>query len=202
MAPRTAINKSRVLADDFSRFRLPRSLALHPDGKLLAYTLEWCDLEKKKYFANLHVLDTERIESRQWTRGEHTDRAPAWSMDGSRLAFVRHEKGLDRIFIVSREGGAPAEVFSTRGNIGLVQWAQDDRVLILRFRTPDPDPEADKAVTEGKEPETKPPAVRKITRLFYKLDGDGFFPEARWQLYRLDLQTKKLTALTQGKADV
>lgn len=194
--------KSRVLVDDFARLRLPRALAVSPDGTLLAYTLEWCDLERKKYFANLHVLDLEQRESRPWTRGEHSDRAPVWSMDGARLVFIRNEKGQDRIFIVPREGGAPEEIFRTRGSIGQVQWAEDDRALILKYRAADPDAEADKAASEDKEPETKAPVVRKITRLYHRLDGEGFLPEARWHLFRLDLKTKKFTALTKGKADV
>ncbi|MDD5087663.1 MAG: S9 family peptidase [bacterium] len=202
MATRSSLKKSRVLVDDFARLRLPRALAVSPDGTLLAYTLEWCDLEKKKYFANLHVLDLETKTTRQWTRGEQSDRATVWSADGSRLAFLRNEKGQDRVFVIPREGGAPEEIFRTRGGIASVQWAQDDRALIVKYRAADPDADADKAASENKEPESKAPAVRKITRLYYKLDGDGFLPEARWQLVRLDLKTKEFTALTKGKADV
>ncbi len=202
MSSKKSSPKPRVQVDDFARFRLPRSLALTPDGKLLAYTLEWCDLEKKKYFANLHVLDTETITARQWTRGEHVDRAPVWSADGRKLAFLRRDKGLDRIFIVTREGGAPEEVFHSLGNFASLQWAEDDAALIVKFRKADPDPEAEKAVAEGNEPKRETPAVRKITRLFHKMDGDGYLPEERWHLYRLDLKSKAFTALTKGKADI
>ncbi len=196
------IAKTRIKAEDFAALKLVRSLALSPDSALLAYTLAWCDLDKKKYYANLYVLNTRTGESRQWTFGEHTDCAPVWSVDGTRLAFLRNEKGVDRIFIISREGGEAEEIFKMLGSFSEVKWAEGDRALIAKFRKSDPDPDAEKAFAEGKDPEIKAPAVRKITRLYYRLDGDGFLPQERWQLYRLDLESKEFTALTHGKADV
>jgi dipeptidyl aminopeptidase/acylaminoacyl peptidase len=194
--------KTRITAQDFAALKFVRSLALSPDGALLAYTLSWCDLEKKKYFANLHVLDTQTGESRQWTFGEHSDRAPVWSEDGTRLAFLRNEKGVDRILLIERSGGEPREIFKTLGAFSDMKWAEQDSTLIVKYRKSDPDPDAEKALEEGKDVEHKTPAVRKINRLYYRLDGDGFLPEERWQLYRLDLATQEFLPLTQGKVDV
>jgi dipeptidyl aminopeptidase/acylaminoacyl peptidase len=194
--------KTHILAKDFAELKLVRALALSPDGKLLAYTLSWCDYEKKKYFSNLHVLNTESGVSRQWTFGEHGDRSPVWSEDGSQLAFLRAEKGTDRIYVISREGGEPREIFRTLGSFNDERWAERDRALIAKFRKADPNPDAEKALAEGKDPELKAPAVRKISRLFYRLDGDGFLPQERWQLYRLDLDSKDFAPLTHGQTDV
>jgi dipeptidyl aminopeptidase/acylaminoacyl peptidase len=194
--------KALITSRDFAAFKHPRALALNPDGRLLAYTLSWCDFDKKKYFANIHMLDTQTGQSRPWTVGDFSDHGPVWSHDGKRLAFLRRVKGQDGIYTIARDGGEAECVFQTLGSIDRIQWMPGDAAFICRFRKADPDPEAEQAVADGKEPEAKTPAVRKITRLSYCMDGEGFLPQERWQLYRLDLKTKEFTPLTKGKADV
>lgn len=190
-----------VLAKDFTDFRFPRALALSPNGQLLAFTEQWCDFGKKKYFSNLHVLNAKSGESRQWTFGEFGDRSPVWSPDGTKLLFLRVEKGEDKIYLMSREGGAPECVFHARGSIAAAKWAQKGKSIIARFRKADPDEDAEKAIKEGKEPESKAPAARRVTRLFYRLDGDGFFPQERYHLFLIKLADNSVTQLTRGKAD-
>ena len=194
--------KLRVQAKDFAQFRFPRALALNPKAPLLAYTEQWCDYDKKKYFSNLHVLNTQTGEARQWTFGEHGDRSPVWSADGSKLAFLRAEKGEDKIFIISRDGGEPACVFHARGSIAAIKWALKDTAILARFRKADPNEEAEKAIKEGKEPPSQAPASRRVPRLFYRLDGDGFFPEERYHLFLIRLKDNSVSQLTRGKADV
>lgn len=199
---RKQIQLKRVQAKDFAQFRFPRSLALNPDGTLLAYTEQWCDYDKKKYFANLHVLDLRTKQSRQWTFGEHSDRSPVWSADGSKLAFLRAEKGEDKIYVISREGGEPECIFHARGSIAAIKWAKKDKAILARFRKADRDEEAEKAIKEDKEPPSSAPAARRVTRLFYRLDGDGFFPEERYHFFLVDLKDRSVTQLTRGKVDV
>lgn len=190
-----------VRADDFARLRLPRELAVSPDGRLLAVTVQRCDLGKRKYFAHIHVLDPAVPAATQWTFGEVSDRGLCWSPDGRQLAFVRSERGQDRIYVFSRQGGAPRERFAVRGSIAAVKWLNDAE-LIVKHRAADPDPDADKSIAEGREPKSEAPAVRKITRLAYRMDGDGFLPQARWQLLRLQIDTGAFTPLTRGHTDV
>jgi dipeptidyl aminopeptidase/acylaminoacyl peptidase len=193
---------SFVQANDFAELQHPRELALSPDGSLLAYTHWWCDLEKKKYYTNIHVLDTKSGAGVPWTRGDQKDRSPTWSPDGSRLAFFRSEKGEDRIYLLSRGGGEAELLFKKRGSFGGMKWAEGGSSLVVKFRPADADADAEKALKEGREPEDKAPAIRKITRLFYRFDGDGFLPVECNQLFKISLADKKFVQLTQGKSDV
>ncbi|MCC6476427.1 S9 family peptidase [bacterium] len=190
-----------VSAHDFKKLVMPKSLAVSPDGKYAAFTRSWIDEKKNKYFANLHILNLQNGESRQWTFGEHTDRSPAWSQDGKRLVFFRRELGEDRIYCLSRDGGEAELLWKGRGVLAEALWACDDSALVVKFRKSDPDEEAEKAIAEGKEPESKAPACRRITRPFYRLDGVGFFPQDRFHLYKLDLKKKSMAQLTKGMAD-
>ena len=200
--PLTPAKKTRIQAQDFAQYRLPRSLALNPQAPLLAYTEQWCDYDKKKYFSNLHVLNAKTGESRQWTIGEHGDRAPVWSADGTKLAFLRAEKGEDKIFVMSREGGQPTCVFHARGSIAAIKWALKDQAILARFRKADPDEAAEKAIKEGKEPASQAPAARRVTRLFYRLDGDGFFPEERYHFFLVNLKENSVQQITRGQVEI
>ncbi|MCB1060271.1 MAG: S9 family peptidase [Calditrichaeota bacterium] len=193
--------KVPVSIHDFKKFEMPKSISLSPDGKLAAYTRSWIDEKQNKTFANLHILDLTTGETRQWTKGEHTDRSPKWSRDGRRLAFFRHEKGEDRIYCLSRDGGAADLVWKGRGSLAGMEWALDDAMLVVKFRKADPDKDAEKAIAEGKDPESKTPVARRITRLYYRLDGAGYLPEDRYHLYTLDLKSKTWKQISQGHAD-
>jgi len=193
--------KVPVSVHDFKKLVMPKSLCLSPDGKRAAYTRSWIDDEKNKSFANLHILEVASGETRQWTFGDHTDRCPTWSRNGKLLAFFRHEKGEDRIYCIRLDGGAPELLWKGRGSLAGMEWACDDSCLVVKFRKSDPDPEAEKAIAAGKEPESKTPVARRISRLFYRLDGVGFFPQDRYHLYQLDIATKRWTQLSKGEAD-
>lgn len=192
----------RIAAGDFAALEHPREFALCADGHQLAYTRWRCDLEKKKYFTNIHVVDTNTGSDAQWTRGDQKDRSPVWSPDGKKLAFFRHEKGEDRIYMLSTAGGEAELVYKKRGGFDSLKWAEGGASMVVKFRPADPDETAEKAIKEGKEPEEKTPAIRKINRLFYRLDGDGFLPQVRNQLFKLTLADKKFVQLTNGKEDV
>lgn len=193
--------KVPVSIHDFKKFVMPKSLAVSPDGKLAAYTRSWTDNKQNKAFANLHILSLTTGETQQWTSGDHSDRNPVWSRDGMWLTFFRHEKGEDRIYRMSRSGGVAELLWKGRGSLAGMEWACDDTALVVKFRNADPDKDAEKAIADGKTPESKTPVVRKITRLFYRLDGDGFLPQDRYHLYKFELKSKKWTQLTKGEAD-
>ena len=59
MAPgtRSQSKKKAITAEDLHRLHLLTSLSMAPDESRIAYTLEWVDPEKKKYFTNIHLLD-------------------------------------------------------------------------------------------------------------------------------------------------
>ncbi len=196
-----APKKVPVSIHDFKKFVMPKSLVVSPDGRLAAYTRSWTDEKQNKSFANLHVLDLSTGESRQWTSGEHTDRHPVWSRDGQWLTFFRHEKGEDRIYRVRRGLGTPELLWKGRGVLAGLEWGCEDSCLVVKFRKADPDKDAEQAIADGRAPEGKAPVLRRITRVFYKLDGAGFLPQDRFHLYKFDLNSKQWSQLTKGDAD-
>jgi dipeptidyl aminopeptidase/acylaminoacyl peptidase len=69
--------------------------------------------------------------------------------------------------------------------------------LLCAFRRNDPSP-----FGEDSKPDKKAaPVFRHITRLFYKLDGEGFLPKDGFHIWTFELATGKGTQLTSGRFD-
>ena len=69
----------------------------------------------------------------QLTEGEWSDRAPTWSPDGSRLAFVsdRIKRGHFLPYVMPAGGGEPRQVGALQGTAESVSWSTDGRRLLV-----------------------------------------------------------------------
>ncbi|HLG94435.1 MAG TPA: hypothetical protein VI546_06325, partial [candidate division Zixibacteria bacterium] len=62
-----------ITAEDLLRFKWVRSVALSPDEAKIAFTLEWIDENKQKYWSNLWVVPTAGGTPRPFTFGKVKD---------------------------------------------------------------------------------------------------------------------------------
>ncbi len=87
--------------------------------------------------AHLHlfVVDVKSGEARQLTDGDWNDVGPAWSPDGTRVAFVssrRDDRDITNrgdAYVVSVEGGEPTEWSQGLSSVVAVTWSPDGRRL-------------------------------------------------------------------------
>jgi dipeptidyl aminopeptidase/acylaminoacyl peptidase len=115
--------------------------ALSPDGKRIAFSAQPSPDPSSSLLSDLYVLDvaTRGIETLVSWPG--TDRAPEWSPDGSRIAFVTSGGvetyyGNDEIGIVPAAGGDPE--IATRSfdeDPGLLAWREDGLYFTASQRT-------------------------------------------------------------------
>lgn len=79
-------------------------------------------------------------EPQQVTEGDWSDGQPAWSPDGTAIAFVsaRHEEReydtLSDIWVVAASGGEPRIVTGTNGGCAAPSWSPDGQRLAYLFR--------------------------------------------------------------------
>jgi dipeptidyl aminopeptidase/acylaminoacyl peptidase len=82
-------------------------------------------------------------EPRRLTEGEYENAQPAWSPDGTRLAFVsaRTEHWdldlVEDIYLVGSEGGEPERLTDATASCGSPVWSPDGRQIAYEY-TPDP----------------------------------------------------------------
>ena len=82
-------------------------------------------------------------EPRQLTDGEYENGEPAWSPDGSQIAFVSARTDdwdidlVSDVFVMSADGGEPERLTDGTGSCGSPAWSPDGR-WIAYLHTPDP----------------------------------------------------------------
>ena len=194
-ASRTRKAKRVIAAEDLFNLRIATSVSLSPDEKQIAYTVERMDKEDNKYYTNIFLYDIGRKQSWAFTNGKHADQKPAWSPDGKTLAFVSVREKKTGIYVMPSDGGAERRIIEVEASIGELNWTPDGKALLFAMRYNDSHEIADE------KQKSEAPVYRHITRLFYRLDGLGFVPKDKFQVYALGIADAKLRRITKGKRD-
>jgi dipeptidyl aminopeptidase/acylaminoacyl peptidase len=157
---------------------------LSPDGRRVAYVVTRVDREANRYRSAvwLAALDGSD-EPRQLTSGERTDGSPRWSSDGRLLAFVssrdgEEEKAHDELYVLPVDGGEPRRLTHGKARVESIAWSPDSRRIAFARRVPDD-------AYEEEDERRRPP--RRFTRLFYKLDSEGWTGDRRQHLFVVGL---------------
>jgi dipeptidyl aminopeptidase/acylaminoacyl peptidase len=116
--------------------RTPAELAFSPDGSRIAFALHATVADVGSFVpSDLYVVDVEGDDQpRQLTTGAWSDRTPAWSHDGSRLAFLsdRVTPGHQLPYTIPTGGGEPSLAATLVGSAESVAWSSDgNRLLVL-----------------------------------------------------------------------
>ena len=192
---RKTVKKKAITAEDLYRLRIPISVAISPDENFIAYPVERMDKKENKYFSNIFIYDINRNEEYQFTHGNQNDNQPVWSHDGHQMAFVSTRDKKTGIYIMPSRGGAEKKIIELDGAISNLQWTPDNKSLVFCLRY------NDSHFIKDEKKKKEPPVFRHITRLFFRLDGLGYLPQDKFQVYALEIATAKLRKITSGKRD-
>jgi Tol biopolymer transport system component len=72
---------------------------ISPDGRLVAYTLRDTNWDDNAYETEIWVADVESGKTYALTNAKKSSQSPAWSPDGSRLAFVSDRTDKRQIYV-------------------------------------------------------------------------------------------------------
>jgi dipeptidyl aminopeptidase/acylaminoacyl peptidase/CubicO group peptidase (beta-lactamase class C family) len=189
----------RLAIDDIYDLRIPTEVAISPDGALVAYTLRSVDREADADRRALWLVRSDGGEPVQLTRGK-ADTAPAWSPDGTQLAFLRGGDGPAQIWLLPAAGGEPRRLTSLPLGAGAPVWSPDG--TRLAFIAP-----VDLAADGGKDGgedgdeaarERRAAAPIVVDRLGYKADGAGLLRGVRQHLFVVAMAGGETRRLTDG----
>jgi dipeptidyl aminopeptidase/acylaminoacyl peptidase len=150
---------------------------LSPDGSLVAFVVWSVDREINDYRSNVWLGPVDgSAPPRPITSGDKRDEGPRWSPDGRWLAFTSDRDGekLQLYVMPAGEPGEPRRVTDLDEDVEHVAWAPDGSRLAFASRVPDP-------AQQEKDDEKRPP--RRITRLQFKLDNEGWTADRRRHLF-------------------
>ncbi|MFC7078966.1 alpha/beta hydrolase family protein [Halorussus caseinilyticus] len=204
--------------DDFYDLTLPTDLAVSPGGERVAFVADQFDRRDDERRSSLFVAPTDGSrEPHRLSRASDAS-SPAWSPDGSRLAFAA-ARGTDAEIAVSRadedeESDADEEGTDADDEPKPQIWAFDlerggDARQLTDFEEGakgfDWGPDGDRLVVAARDPtddqraylrdrrEDDGPVVTE--RLQHKYDGEGWLDDVRTYLFVVDYDTRETRRL-------
>lgn len=170
--------------------------AISPDGKVVLYTRSRVDRQQDRWTSDLWMVDADGSRNRFLGSGS----APAWSPDGSRIAFLdADEDGRMQIFVRWMDAeGAVSQVTRDARPPRDLHWSPDSR--LIAFTRVVPAPETWDLPSLPDPPEgaewTKPPRI--VRRMHFRQDRVGFLEEGYRHLFVVPAAGGASRALTEG----
>lgn len=191
----------RISIDDLLVFRWVGDVALSPDGRTVAYVQEIIqpavngEIPSYNYHSAIWLVEASGGEPRQFTAGDHRDRRPVWSPDGSCILFLSDRgaappPGVKRakdLWVIPRSGGEARRLTQADHSPAEASWS----------------PDGGQVVFVGKAPVVEKPKsdVRVITRLKHKFDGEGFWDGRYKHIFVLPATGGPARQITDGDFD-
>lgn len=128
--------KDPVLITDMLKITTVGNVTLSSDGSKAAFTVSTIvpETEKKwesKFETQIWMLTTdEKSSPRQLTTKENSSQ-PAWSPDGSQLAFVRSAEGKSQIFLLPLDGGEAKQLTHFKYGASNPKWSPDGKQILF-----------------------------------------------------------------------
>lgn len=187
--------KNPILIEDLYKLKWLSDPQLSPDGSKIAYVEKWVDAnDRYKYQSRICVVAAEGGSPVAFTRGENIDSTPRWSPDGSQLAFVSNRSGDNQVWLISLMGGEAKQLTSFKRPLSNIAWSPDGTRLVAATKIGP----GDELSAEEKKDRTE---VKVITRLHYRLNGEGFFGDRRSHICLIDADSGAVTPMTSGDFD-
>ena len=134
-APVQADEKRPMVVQDVLDLQMPSALALSPDGRHLAYVLSLRSYDANANTSEIHVLDLKtKTDTRFAGAGGAHEGNPAWSPDGSLLAFTSDKSGSGQVWVAPATGGEARQVTTLATGGGNPKWLPDGKGLVFTSR--------------------------------------------------------------------
>ena len=122
--PRVAPTVDQILS-----LKRAGSPEISPDGRWVAYTVRETNWDDNAYETEIWLADAATGAARQLTNAKKSSQSPAWSPDGSKLAFVSDRTDKRQIYLISPRGGEAEALTSVEDGIGSFAWSPDGRTI-------------------------------------------------------------------------
>lgn len=198
--------KRPITAQDLWAVKRVGAPALSPDGKRAVVSVQEWSIEKNKPTASLWLVDVGSAQTRRLTAGNGSDAAPAWSPDGSRIAFVgkRGEDEAAALYVIPLSGGEAEKLIELPWGVAAPAWLPDGKGIVFATQViPALAGGFGKADLAAMRKEAKRRKDSKMTAYVseyrqYRWFDRNLTDNLANRLLRIDVASKALTDLTPG----
>ncbi|HLZ71519.1 MAG TPA: S9 family peptidase [Dehalococcoidia bacterium] len=180
-----------ISPEDVLRFQNVSEAQISPDGTRVAYTVHTTDLDADTVRSAIWLVPYDGGAPVQFTSGTHSDSAPRWSPDGTRLAFLSDREGKPQLYLMPVAGGEPRKLTDLPDGAGVPVWSPDGTRIAFSASVSREEPPSD-----PKERERWARRPRHLTTTAYKADGAGFVADRCLRLYVVPAQGGEARAVT------
>ena len=131
-------------------------------------------------------------EPQPLTRGK-ADTSPAWSPDGTRVAFLRAQDGPPQLWVMPAGGGEPEQITTLPLGAGAPLWSPDGSMIAFAAAV-----DLHAAAGEDDQARARRAGAPIVAdRLGYQADGAGLLRTMRTHVHVVDLATEGVPAAHQ-----
>ena len=109
---------------------------ISPDGRLVAYTQRDTNWDDNAYETEIWIADVESGKTYALTNAKKSSQSPAWSPDGSRLAFVSDRTDKRQIYAIDPRGGEAEPLTTLEDGVGSFAWSPDGKSIAYTVTEP------------------------------------------------------------------
>src|SRR5512140_878112 len=128
LAPQTAplaLPKAAPTVDQLLALKRVGTPEISPDGRWVAYTVRETNGDDNAYETEIWLADVQTGAVRQLTNAKKSSTAPAWSPDGTRLAFISDRTEKRQIYVINPHAGEAEALTSLEDGVRAFAWAPD-----------------------------------------------------------------------------
>lgn len=189
------MRKRKLAVHDLFELKSVVNPQLSPDGKEAVFVQTHINEEDNKYVSNLFHIDLESNEVTQWTYGEDSISAPAWSVDGKQLAFLSNREEKNQVFILPARGGEAKKLTAFEQGVSSFLWSPCGNKIWINAVVKEGKTFTDKEEKDEK----KRPEPYRVTKMKYQMDGVGLLPQDSYrQIGVVEIESGEVTQFTEG----
>jgi dipeptidyl aminopeptidase/acylaminoacyl peptidase len=129
-SPRTQAATAAPTVDQVLSLQRAGAPEISPDGQFVAYTLRGTNWDDNAYETEIWIADARGTTTRrELTHAKKSSLAPAWSPDGSKLAFISDRTDKRQIYVINPRAGEADALTTLEEGVSNFAWSPDGKSI-------------------------------------------------------------------------